>query len=180
MPDSSAHSRHPALLPSLAAALILGAASSIVAAAVEGVADTPAKPYAVFVAYPGEVDAQLGAHLHNAAGALGTALADRPEWFRLTESRDEANIRVTVFDAQAATGELRFVGGPAGFTANRVFASRGRDVFSFDAIVRVNGKRKQVNGSGTGATGMDSLKDAAADFVRKLEEFTEESYPAPR
>ena len=180
MPDSSLRLRRTAFLLSLAAALVLVAASSIAAAVVEGAADTPAKPYAVFVAFAGEVDPQLDAHLQNAVGALGTALAEHPDWFRLTESRDEANIRVTVFDAQSATSELRHVGGPAGFTPNRVFESRGRDFFSFDAIVRVDGKRKQVNGSGTGATERGSLRDAAADFVRKLEEFAEESYRASR
>ena len=126
------------------------------------------------------MDADLDARLQNAVGALVARLEEHPDWFRITDSTEAANIRVTVFDAQSATSELRHVGGPAGFTPNRVFESRARDFFGFDAVVRVDGKRKQVSGSGTGATEMGSLKDAAADFVRKLEEFAEESYTASR
>ena len=113
-------------------------------------------------------------------GALAAGLKEHPASFRLTDSRDAANIRVTVFDAQAATSELRHVGGPAGFIANRVFESRGRDFFSFDAIVRVDGKRKQVKGSGTGATEVGSFRSAATDFVRQLKTFAEESYTESR
>ena len=179
MLDSGARSRRATLFPSLAAALVLAAGSSL-AAGVGGAPDSPEKPYEVFVAYAGEVDAQLDAQLRNAVGALGTELADHPDWFLLTQSRDEANIRVTVFDAQAVTSELRHVGGPAGLTPHRVFESRGRDFFSFDAVVRADGRRKQVRGTGTGATEMGSLKEAAADFVRRLEEFARESYPPSR
>ena len=180
MPGSSARSRRVAFLPSVAAALVLVAASSIAAAGFEGAPDSPPKPYSVFLSYAGEVDAELDARLRNAVGALETALAEYPDWFRLTDSRDEANIRVTLFDAQAATGELRHVGGPAGFIANRVFESRGRDFFSFQAVVRVDGNRKQINGSGTGATEVGSFRDAAADFMRQLEQFAEESYTGSR
>ena len=179
MPDSSRFLRSGRLVPA-AAGLALAAVCAVPAPGSEAAPAPPAKPYSVFLSYPGEVDAALDARLRNAAGALETALAEHPEWFRLTDSRDEADIRVTLFDAEAATGELRHVGGPAGFVANRVFESRGRDFFAFDAVVRADRKRKQVNGSGTGATELGSIKDAAADFVRKLREFAEESYPVPR
>ena len=175
MPGSSARSCRVAFLPSIAATLVLVAASSIAAAGFEGAPDPPPKPYSVCVSYAGEADAQLDARLQNAMGALAAGLEEHPALFRLTDSRDTANVRVAIFDAQAATSELRYVGGPAGLIANRVFESRGRDFFSFDAIVRVDGKRKQVKGSGTGATESGSLKDAAADFVRQLEELAQES-----
>ena len=113
-------------------------------------------------------------------GALAAGLEEHPALFRLTDSRDTANVRVTIFDAQAATSELRHVGGPAGFIANRVFESRGRDFFSFDAIVRVDGKRKQVKGSGAGATEVGSFKVLPPTSSRQLEEFAQESYPASR
>jgi hypothetical protein len=176
MPGFCARSRRVAFLPAVAAALVLVAASSIAAAGFEGAPDSPPKPYSVFVSYAGEADAQLDARLQNAMGALAAGLEEHPALFRLTDSRDTANVRVTIFDAQAATSELRHVGGPAGFIANRVFESRGRDFFSFDAIVRVDGKRKQVKGSGTGATEVGSFRSAATDFVRQLETFAEESY----
>ena len=176
MPGFCARSRRVAFLPAVAAALVLVAASSIAAAGIEGAPDPPPKPYSVFVSYAGEADAQLDARLQNAMGALAAGLEEHPALFRLTDSRDTANVRVTIFDAQAATSELRHVGGPAGFIANRVFESRGRDFFSFDAIVRVDGKRKQVKGSGAGATEVGSFRSAATDFVRQLETFAEESY----
>ncbi len=180
MPDSAARSSRASLLLPAVTALALVAASPIAALGPMSLPDSPPKPYSVFVSYAGEADAQLDAHLQNAVGALAEGLEEHPASFRLTDSRDAANIRVTVFDAQAATSELRHVGGPAGFIANRVFESRGRDFFSFDAIVRVDGKRKQVKGSGAGATEVGSFRSAATDFVRQLETFAEESYTGSR
>ena len=180
MPDSAARSSRASLLLPAVTALALVAASPIAALGPMSLPDSPPKPYSVFVSYAGEADAQLDAHLQNAVGALAAGLKEHPASFRLADSRDTANVRVTIFDAQAATSELRHVGGPAGFIANRVFESRGRDFFSFDAIVRVDGKRKQVKGSGTGATEVGSFRSAATDFVRQLETFAEESYTESR
>ena len=131
MRDSSSWLLRVRSVVPVAAGLVLVAATAFSARGSQAAPDPPAKPYSVFLSYAGEVDAELDARLRNAVGALETALAEYPDWFRLTDSRDEANIRVTLFDAQAATGELRHVGGPAGFIANRVFESRGRDFFSF-------------------------------------------------
>ena len=180
MRDSSSWLLRVRSVVPVAAGLVLVAATAFSARGSQAAPDPPAKPYSVFLSYAGEVDAEFDARLRNAVGALETALAEHPDWFRLTDSRDEANIRVTLFDAQAATGELRHVGGPAGFIANRVFESRGRDFFSFQAVVRVDGNRKQINGSGTGATEVGSFRDAAADFIRQLEQFAEDSYTGSR
>lgn len=137
-------------------------------------AQSPA-PYSVFLSRADEVDADLDARLANAAVALTAQLGEHPEKFRLVESADAADMRITIFDAQAVTSELRHVGGPAGFTPNRVFESRGHDFFSFDAVVRVHGNRKQIEGSGTGATETGSFRSAASDFVRRLKAFARES-----
>ena len=132
------------------------------------------EPYAVFVSRAGEVDADLDVRLTNAVIALTDELVDLPERFRVVESADAADVRIMIFGAQAVSSELRHVGGPAGFTPNRVFESRGRDFFSFDAVVRVDGNRKQIRGSGTGATETGSFRSAATDFVRRLEAFAQE------
>ena len=132
------------------------------------------EPYSVFVSRAGEVDADLDIRLTNALIALSDELAGLPERFRVVESADEADVRITIFDAQAVTGEVRHVGGPAGFTPNRVFESRGSDFFSFDAVARVDGNRKQIQGSGTGATEVASFRSAASDFVRRLAAFAQE------
>ena len=132
------------------------------------------EPYSVFVSRAGEVDADLDVRLTNAVIALTEELVDLPERFRVVESADEANVRITIFGAQAVSSELRHVGGPAGFTPNRVFESRGSDFFSFDAVVRVDGNRKQIQGSGTGATETGSFRAAATDFVRRLEAFAQQ------
>jgi len=138
------------------------------------------EPYAVFVSRAGEVDADLDVRLTNAVIALSDELMDLPERFRVVESADAADVRIMIFGAQAVSSELRHVGGPAGFTPNRVFESRGRDFFSFDAVVRVDGNRKQIQGSGTGATETGSFRSAAADFVRRLEAFAQEQGGGPR
>ena len=141
-----------------------------------GAAQEPAsEPTSVFVSRAGEVDADLDVRLTNAVIALTDELVDLPTRFRVVESADEADVRVTIFDAQAVTSELRHVGGPAGFTPNRVFESRGSDFFSFDAVVRVDGNRKHLQASGTGATETGSFRSAATDFVRRLEAFAQES-----
>lgn len=141
-----------------------------------GVAQEPAsEPTSVFVSRAGEVDADLDVRLTNAVIALTAELVDLPERFRVVEMADEADVRVTIFDAQAVTGEPRHVGGPAGFTPNRVFESRGSDFFSFDAVVRVDGNRKHLQASGTATTETGSFRSAATDFVRRLEAFAQES-----
>lgn len=155
------------------------AASMLLPASGPAAAESPEKPYSVYVARPDEVDAQLDARLGNAARALEARLGEHPARFRLADSKDAANIRVTIFDAQAVSGEVQYVG-LGGFAANRFFDARGRDQFSFEAVVRVDGKRKLLDGSGSGATEEASVRDAAADFVRKLARFTEESYTAAR
>ena len=132
------------------------------------------EPYSVFVSRAGEVDADLDVRITNAAIALTDELAELPDRFRVVESADEADVRITIFGAQAVTSGPRHVGGPAGFTPNRVFESRGSDFFSFDAVVRVDGNRKQLQGSGTGATETGSFRSAASDFVRKLGTFAQE------
>ena len=154
-----------------------------VAAAAPRAESAPAQssePYSVFVSRAGEVDADLDVRLTNAVIALTEALVDQPERFRVVESADQADVRITIFGAQAVTSEVRHVGGPAGFTPNRVFESRGSDFFSFDAVVRVDGNRKQIEGSGTGATETGSFRSAASDFVRRLESFARESYRGSR
>ena len=148
-----------------------------VAVAMPSAGTTPpqsSEPYSVFVSRAGEVDADLDVRLTNAVIALTDELAELPERFRLVESADEADVRITIFGAHAVSGEVRHVGGPAGFTPNRVFESRGRDLFSFDAVARVAGNRKQIQGSGTGATEIASFRSAASDFVRKLGAFAQE------
>ena len=131
----------------------------------------PSKPFSVFVAHPNEADAVLAERLDRAVSAVAEQLAERGEWFRIVDAAEEADIRVTVFDAQAVPNEPRHVGGPAGFTANRMFDSAGRAHFSFDAVVRADGKRRRVRGAGAGASGAASLEDAAADFLSRLERF---------
>jgi len=138
------------------------------------------EPYLVFVSRAGEVDADLDIRLTNAVIALTDELVDLPERFRVVESADEADVRITIFGAQAVTSEVRHVGGPAGFTPNRVFESRGSDFFSFDAVARVHGNRKHIQGSGTGATETGSFRAAATDFVRRLEAFAQERNGGPR
>lgn len=163
---------------SLAAAFAVMAGIAAVAAAAPSAESTlpqASEPYSVFVARAGEVDADLDVRLTNAAIAVTAELADQPGRFRVVESADEADVRITIFDAQAVTSEVRHVGGPAGFTPNRVFESRGSDFFSFDAVVRVDGNRKQIEGSGTGATETGSFRSAASDFVRRLKAFAQES-----
>ena len=162
----------------LAATMALLAAVAAVGVAMPSAERTPpqsSEPYSVFVSRAGEVDADLDARLTNAVIALLDELVDLPERFRVVESADEADVRITIFGAQAVTGGPRHVGGPAGFTPNRVFESRGSDFFSFDAVVRVDGNRKQIAGSGTGATETGSFRSAASDFVRRLETFARES-----
>ena len=146
----------------------------------EGALPQTSEPYSVFVSRAGEVDADLDVRLTNAVIALVDELVDLPERFRVVESADEADVRITIFGAQAVTGGPRHVGGPAGFTPNRVFESRGSDFFSFDAVVRVDGNRKQIQGSGTGATETGSFRSAASDFVRKLEVFAQEQSSGSR
>ena len=166
----------------LPAAITVLAAIAAFAAAAPGAEGSPqaSEPTSVFVARAGEVDADLDVRLTNAVIALTAELADQPGRFRVVESADRADVRVTIFDAQAVTSELRHVGGPAGFTPNRVFESRGSDFFSFDAVVRVDGNRKQLQGSGTGATETGSFRSAATDFVRRLEAFAHEQSSGPR
>ena len=138
------------------------------------------EPYLVFVSRAGEVEAALDIRLTNAVIALTAELVELPERFRVVESAEEADVHITIFDAQAVTGEVRHVGGPAGFTPNRVFESRGSDFFSFDAVVRVDGNRKHLQGSGTGATETGSFRSAATDFVRRLGAFAQEQTGGPR
>lgn len=140
----------------------------------EGTLAKSSEPYSVFVARAGEVDADLDVRLTNAVIALTEELVDQPTRFRVVETADEADVRITIFGAQAVTSEVRHVGGPAGFTPNRVFESRGSDFFSFDAVVRVDGNRKQIQGSGTGVTETGSFRSAATDFVRRLGAFARE------
>ena len=159
----------------IAAALAVSAGVAAVAApSAGGTPPQSSEPYSVFVSRAGEVDAHLDVRLTNAVIALTDELVDQPERFRVVESADEADVRITIFDAQAVSSELRHVGGPAGFTPNRVFESRGNDFFAFDAVVRVDGNRKQIQGSGTGATETGSFRSAASDFVRRLETFAQE------
>ncbi|MDE2883211.1 MAG: hypothetical protein OXP70_15275 [Acidobacteriota bacterium] len=167
------------LVPSMAVLVSVAAA----AVAMPSAGTTPplsSEPYSVFVSRAGEVDADLDVRLTNAVIALTDELAELPERFRLVESADEADVRITIFGAQAVTSGPRHVGGPAGFTPNRVFESRGSDFFSFDAVVRVDGNRKQLQGSGTGATETGSFRSAATDFVRRLEAFAHEQSSGPR
>ena len=162
----------------LAVALAVLAAVAAVAVAMPSAETTPpqsSEPFSVFVSRAGEVDADLDVRLTNAVIALTDELVDLPERFRVVETADEADVRVTIFDAQAVTGEPRHVGGPAGFTPNRVFEARGSDFFSFDAVVRVDGNRKHLQASGAGATETGSFRSAATDFVRRLEAFARES-----
>ena len=161
----------------LAAPIAVLAAIAAFAATAPGAESSPqaSEPYSVFVSRAGEVDADLDIRLTNAVIALTEQLVDQAERFRVVESADEADVRITIFGAQAVTGGPRHVGGPAGFTPNRVFESRGSDFFSFDAVVRVDGNRKQIQGSGTGATETGSFRSAASDFVRRLETFAQES-----
>ena len=167
-------------IPGLATGLVLFAAPAASAPGAQSATEPPSRPYSVFISHAGEADAVLDARFRNAVTALAERLSEHPEGFRLADSADEANIRITVFDAQAVTSELKHVGSAAGFTPNRVFESRGRDFFSFDAVVRADGHRKQINGSGTGATEAGSFREAATDFVRKVETFAEESYTGSR
>ena len=161
-------------LRATAAILVLIAVIPVRAPHAEGAQEEASEPYSVFVSRAGEVDADLDVRLTNAVIALTDELVSLPERFRVVESADGADVRITIFDAQAVTGEVRHVGGPAGFTPNRVFESRGSDFFSFDAVVRVDGNRKQIQGSGTGATEIASFRSAATDFVRRLEAFAKE------
>lgn len=158
--------------PGFAAAMVVLAAAAVPSA--EGATAQSSEPYSVFVSRAGEVDPDLDVRLTNAVIALTEELVDLPERFRVVESAGEADVRITIFGAQAVTSEVRHVGGPAGFTPNRVFESRGSDFFSFDAVVRVDGNRKQIQGSGTGATETGSFRSAATDFVRRLEAFAQE------
>ena len=158
--------------PGLAAAMVGLAAAAVPSA--EGATAQSSGAYSVFVSRAGEVDPDLDVHLTNAVIALTAELVDLPERFRVVESADEADVRITIFGAQAVSSEVRHVGGPAGFTPNRVFESRGSDFFSFDAVVRVDGSRKHLQGSGTGATETGSFRSAATDFVRRLEAFAQE------
>lgn len=167
-------------VPAVGTGLILFAATAASAPGAESASEPPSRPYSVFVSHAGEADAVLDARFRNAVTALAERLSEHPEGFRLVDSADEANIRITVFDAQAVTSELKHVGSAAGFTPNRVFESRGRDFFSFEAVVRVDGHRKQMSGSGTGATEAGSFREAAADFTRRLEQFAEASYAVSR
>lgn len=157
-----------------AALAVLAGVAAFAAPGGEG-SPPASEPYSVFVSRAGEVDADVDIRLTNAMIALTEELVDLPKRFRVVESADEADVRITIFDAQAVTSEPRHVGGPAGFTPNRVFESRGSDFFSFDAVVRVDGHRKQIEGSGAGATETGSFRSAASDFVRRLETFAEES-----
>ncbi|MXW70401.1 MAG: hypothetical protein F4Z74_02980 [Acidobacteria bacterium] len=162
---------------------LAGTVAVLAVVAVPSAERTPpqsSEPHSVFVSRAGEVDAALDIRLTNAVIALTEELADLPERFRVVESADEADVRITIFGAQAVTGEVRHVGGPAGFTPNRVFESRGSDFFSFDAVVRVDENRKQIQGSGTGATETGSFRSAATDFVRRLEAFAHEQSSEPR
>lgn len=168
------------LVPAAAAGLLLFAAPAASAPGTQSASEPPSRPYSVFISHAGEADAVLDARFRNAVTALAERLSEHPKEFRLADSADEANIRITVFDAQAVTSELKHVGSAAGFTPNRVFESRGRDFFSFDAVVRVDGHRKRINGSGAGATETGSFREAATDFVRKVETFAEESYTGSR
>ena len=61
------------------------------------------------------MDADLDVRLTNAVIALTEELVDLPERFRVVESADEADVRITIFDAQAVSSELRHVGGPCRF-----------------------------------------------------------------
>ena len=160
----------------LAAAIaVLAGIAAAAAPSAEATLPPASEPYSVFVSRAGEVDADLDIRLTNAVIALTEELVDQPERFRVVETADEADVRVTIFDSQAVTSEVRHVGGPAGFTPNRVFESRGSDFFSFDAVVRMDGNRKRIKGSGTGATETGSFRSAASDFVRRLETFARES-----
>ena len=165
MPNSLSH-----LAVTAAVAVLI-----VLAPNAESAQEAASEPHSVFVSRAGEVDADLDVRLTNAVIALTEELVDQPGRFRVVESADEAEVHITIFDAQAVTSELRHVGGPAGFTPNRVFESRGSDFFSFDAVVRVDGNRKQIEGSGTGATETGSFRSAASDFARRLETFTHES-----
>ena len=167
----------------LTAAMAVLAAVAAFAVAIPGAGGPPpqsSEPYSVYVSRAGEVDADLDVRLTNAVIALTEELTVQPERFRVVEAADEADVRITIFDAQAVTSELRHVGGPAGFTPNRVFESRGSDFFAFDAVVRVDGSRKHLQGSGTGATETGSYRSAATDFVRRLEAFAQEQNAGPR
>ena len=159
---------------------VLVAAVAVAMPTAERTPPQSSEPYSVFVSRAGEVDADLDVRLTNAVIALTAELVDLPDRFRVVESADEADVRITVFGAQAVTSGPRHVGGPAGFTPNRVFESRGSDFFSFDAVVRVDGNRKQLQGSGTGATETGSFRSAATDFVRRLEAFAHEQSSGPR
>ena len=165
MPNSLSH-----LAVTAAVAVLI-----VLAPNAESAQEAASEPHSVFVSRAGEVDADLDVRLTNAVIALTAELVDQPGRFRVVESADEAEVHVTIFDAQAVTSELRHVGGPAGFTPNRVFESRGSDFFSFDAVVRVDGNRKQIECTGTAATETGSFRSAASDFARRLETFAEES-----
>ena len=175
--------RHLSCSRGLGLAAIMAVLATVATVAMPSAGTTPAQssePYLVFVSRAGEVDADLDIRLTNAVIALTDELVDLPERFRVVESADEADVRITIFGAQAVTSEVRHVGGPAGFTPNRVFESRGSDFFSFDAVVRVDGNRKRIQGSGTGATETGSFRSAATDFVRRLEAFAQERNGGPR
>lgn len=153
---------------------VLASVPAVALPSAEKTGPQSSEPYSVFVSRVGEVDADLDVRLTNAVIALTEELLQLPERFRVVESADDADVRITIFGAQAVTSEVRHVGGPAGFTPNRVFESRGSDFFSFDAVVRVDGNRKQIQGSGTGATETGSFRSAATDFVRRLGAFARE------
>ncbi|MXX86254.1 MAG: hypothetical protein F4Y71_07355 [Acidobacteria bacterium] len=174
------NSSYPRGLGLVATTAVLGAAVAVATPSAERTPLQSSEPYSVFVSRAGEVDAALDVRLTNAVIALTAELVEFPERFRVVESADGADVRITIFGAQAVTGEVRHVGGPAGFTPNRVFESRGSDFFSFDAVVRVDGNRKQIQGSGTGATETGSFRSAATDFVRRLEAFAQERTGGPR
>ena len=169
----SSYSRGLGLAATIAA-LAAVAAFVVAMPSAGGTLQQSSEPHSVFVSRAGEVDADLDVRLTNAVIALTDQLVDLPERFRIVEAADEADVRITIFDAQAVTSELRHVGGPAGFTPNRVFESRGSDFFSFDAVVRVDGSRKHLQGSGTGATETGSFRSAATDFVLRLEAFAQQ------
>ena len=179
MPNSLPQVRVSGLTVAVA---VLASIAAIAAAGPKagGLQEQVPEPYSVFVSRAGEVDAELDVRLTNAVTALAAELGEQPQRFRLVESAEEADVRVTIFDAQAVTSELRHVGGPAGFTPNRVFESRGSNFFSFDAVVRMGRNRKQVRGSGTGATETGSFRSAASDFVRQFETFAHENSTGTR
>lgn len=153
--------------------LAITAAISAFAAPVS--AEEPAEPFSVFVAHPNSADAARARQLANAVAALQERVAVRRGWFRLVDSAEQADIRITVFDAHAVTGEPKHVGGPAGFVSNRLSESRGRDRYSFEAVVRADGARGRISGSGDGASGLASVRDAADDFVRNLKRFARDA-----